>query len=101
MVGVQPAFRRGRRSRHSARVTAIDRPRPRCSAGRVRERDARFFGALVVAPLLACGPEAPEHAVLEPVCGHESPWRILELAEDEAMLTTGSGLQRIGERIYY
>lgn len=64
-------------------------------------RHGRAFVAVASAQLLACGPEAREHADLARVCGHEAPWRVLELPEDEAPLTFFSGVQRLGDRIYY
>lgn len=56
--------------------------------------------ALVVSLLPACGPEPPApEAELGEVCGSASPFRVLELEQDE-VINYGTP-QRIADRIYY
>ncbi len=59
----------------------------------------RWTGIAVVC-IASCGPEAHEPAEQGRVCGHDGPWRVLELDEDQAPLSTAFGAQRFGDRIY-
>lgn len=55
---------------------------------------------LALAFLASCGPDARPTADLDPVCGEPGPHRVLELDGGTAPLSTYSGIQRFGDRIY-
>lgn len=56
-------------------------------------------GCIAVILLTAgCGPEAEERAALDEVCGHPSPFRVLET--DDVDTLTSSSIHRIGEHVF-
>lgn len=49
-----------------------------------------------------CGPDARDVADHDRVCGHDGPWRLLELDEGVAPIWSPLwGVRRIGDRLYY
>lgn len=82
----------------SSRAT-VDGGPARCFSWNM-DRIVRRCVVIAVVWIAGCGPEGHAPAEHGRVCGHDGPWRVLELDEDQAPLSAAFGVRRFGDRIY-